>query len=289
MPAAVVRKIRSLFTRDNGPLIITPENIQVVFEKHVPRNPRKLHLRGCMTSVTSRELFNAINDILANYQDKATLRQIIMIDMPLYAIPQCISNCMNIRILNMSGNRIQDLPWTLVYLDMLRVLNLAENAIRILPPVICQLISLKELNLCNNNLRRLPKQLLLLTNLQILRVSGNFEMRSPTMVICDRGKDAIFEALRNRDDSKRKNLLRRWKPYYESSNQIPCVKPLVHLCIDNILDNGVNYMAADHCPPTLKKYLSEEYSTSNGLRDLHQCSVCRHYFSNHAYFLDHVC
>ena len=230
-----------------------------------------------------------LSGIFCNYHNKLNLYRLEVNDTPISEIPLNICNFRNMVELNMARNKIVDLPWPIVYLSKLEILNLADNCMRRLPPVLFRLTLLKYLNVCNNMLQTLPNDFLLLENLEILLVLGNGELRSPNIATCSQGKDAIFESLRNRPDAKRQNVWKKSKPYYEDSEQISNVIPLMELCIDEIRDKEIDFKAARHFPPALKNYLSQEQSASFGLPNVQKCSVCRRYFSNRAYFVDHKC
>jgi len=75
--------------------------------------------------------------------------------------------------LNLSGQKIKELPPEIGQLTNLTELNLLANQITSLPPEIGQLTNLKELRLSNNQLASLPVEIWQLTNLTTLDLSNN--------------------------------------------------------------------------------------------------------------------
>ena len=291
----LLRKIRNLFTNteDNANnsrscvLVVNQQTIQdfQAFNEF----PFDQFESDYGQRIYSSHIKSAISGIFWNHRNKLNLYRLEVNDTPIYEIPVNISDFRNLVELDMARNKIEDLPWPIVFLSKLEILNLANNCMRTLPPVLFRLTSLKSLNVCNNMLQTLPTDFLLLKNLEILLVSGNSELKSPSIETCSQGKDAIFESLRNRPDAKRQNVWKRCKPYYGESARISYVKPLIELCIDEIRGKEIDFMAAEHFPPVLKSYLAEQVNSSNDIRNLHKCSMCRRYFSSRAYFIDHVC
>lgn len=80
--------------------------------------------------------------------------------------------CVNIEKLDLSSNRLSDLP-DLSMLSKLHTLDLNQNNLKEVPPVVYSLQKLQNLNLNNNQLSLLPGGLLKLTALKTLSVAYN--------------------------------------------------------------------------------------------------------------------
>ena len=92
-------------------------------------------------------------------------------------VPQALRNLgvtnMNIKILDISGYNLTNLPKEIGNLSQLVTLILLENNLESLPPQIGKLENLRTLYLDNNNLIKLPPQIGNLTKLLTLGLSGN--------------------------------------------------------------------------------------------------------------------
>eukprot|EP01135_Chromosphaera_perkinsii_P003819 Nk52_evm12s256 gene=Nk52_evmTU12s256 len=84
-----------------------------------------------------------------------------------------ISRLHRLQVLDLHGNRIEDLPKEVFKLSALLTLNISGNNIRTLPSEIANLCHLRILLLANNQMECLPSEVLELKNIVLLDVSGN--------------------------------------------------------------------------------------------------------------------
>lgn len=80
----------------------------------------------------------------------------------------------SIEVLHLTGNKLCQIPNTIVSLTYLRELNISNNRIENLPFNIGLLKSLEKLQASNNKLINLPKSILSLINLQVIDLQFNF-------------------------------------------------------------------------------------------------------------------
>lgn len=140
-------------------------------------------------------------------------------------------------LLDLSLNKIKQLPDDLKELSLIETLNLSDNRIDEIPISLCDLINLKCLSLSNNNIRSLPNQFCQLTRLDWNRsstlsnncLSGN-PLEYPSLdKICSLGLTEIFKFLQNENESIREydleendkitNLVSASKNFSLNSNQ----------------------------------------------------------------------
>lgn len=111
-------------------------------------------------------------------------------------LPGWVKEARNLRVFDISGNKLEDiddtlinvagvsrlklnnnmftkLPPSIVKLTSLRSLNLENNSINILSPCIGALIELSRLNLKGNKIGKVPKEFSLLINLEYLNLANN--------------------------------------------------------------------------------------------------------------------
>jgi Leucine-rich repeat (LRR) protein len=75
----------------------------------------------------------------------------------------------------------------------LKILDLSNNKLHLLPPIIGSLVQLEELNLSGNCLLEVPEFVLSLPKLKVLNISNNFGIRPPAS-LKDSHIDIIAEA-----------------------------------------------------------------------------------------------
>jgi len=114
----------------------------------------------------------------------------------LTAVPLMITQLTNLKELALGRNSLTALPPEIGRLTNLEQLQLWDNNLVSLPPEIAQLTNLRELWLEANSLTTLPLEIAQLTNLESLSLAGN-PLRSPPPEIVARGKDDIFDFLRD--------------------------------------------------------------------------------------------
>ena len=88
-------------------------------------------------------------------------------------LPASRSNLANLRVLNMSNNKLTQFPEVVLYLVNLMHLFVNDNHLSTLPANLNYLGKLQELELRNNKLKRVLKYIIDLHNLKTLSVTGN--------------------------------------------------------------------------------------------------------------------
>ena len=88
-----------------------------------------------------------------------------------------------VRSINLSHNKLNEIPPEINALKDLRFLNLSDNRLEALPPQIGELTNLEVLDLSGNNLKSLPRELGKLHNLKQLYVGSNNLTEIPLEVL----------------------------------------------------------------------------------------------------------
>lgn len=88
-------------------------------------------------------------------------------------MPDDILRLKNLKLFNLDTNKLQKLPDSIVNMKKLEVLNISSNALSSLPLSFSNLSCLKQLYLNNNNFRHFPLQLIGLPNLEVVELSNN--------------------------------------------------------------------------------------------------------------------
>lgn len=88
-------------------------------------------------------------------------------------IPEDLSLLKLLKQLNLSSNNIQIIPASLSNLKKLELLNISFNSISTLPDSFLNLSNLKQIYLNNNKFKTFPKQLLGLHSLEVIDLSNN--------------------------------------------------------------------------------------------------------------------
>jgi Leucine-rich repeat (LRR) protein len=82
-----------------------------------------------------------------------------------------------------SAFSLKQFPNAWLNMTFLRVINLAGNQITELPWKIGELVNLRELNLRNNRLQALPYSMAALQNLRVLNLDGNDMLTPPKEIV----------------------------------------------------------------------------------------------------------
>lgn len=95
-------------------------------------------------------------------------------------IPEGISSLKLLKQLNLGTNNIHSLPGSVTNLKKLELLNVSYNSISSLTDSFSNLSSLKQIYLNGNKFKTFPKQLLGLQNLEVLDLSNNKMIEIPS-------------------------------------------------------------------------------------------------------------
>lgn len=87
-------------------------------------------------------------------------------------LPEEIGHLQNLRELNISGNKLKELPKSLKNLTRLEKLHCELNDFEIFPSILVELPQLKELQISAKSLKGLPKEVLLLQHIDNLRFTA---------------------------------------------------------------------------------------------------------------------
>uniref|UniRef100_A0A0E0GIW5 TF-B3 domain-containing protein n=1 Tax=Oryza nivara TaxID=4536 RepID=A0A0E0GIW5_ORYNI len=88
-------------------------------------------------------------------------------------IPQEVGTLVNMQRLVLAGNLVESIPANIGYLRNLKILTLDRNKISVLPEELGSLSNLQQLSISQNSLSRLPKSVGDLRNMLLLNVSDN--------------------------------------------------------------------------------------------------------------------
>ncbi|GKV35548.1 hypothetical protein SLEP1_g43802 [Rubroshorea leprosula] len=102
-----------------------------------------------------------------------TVRTLDLTNNKLVDIPMEISKLINMQRLILAGNLIERLPINLGKLQSLKIMTLDGNQITSLPDELGQLVRLEQLSISGNMLTSLPETIGSLRNLSLLNVSNN--------------------------------------------------------------------------------------------------------------------
>ncbi|KHN72365.1 Leucine-rich repeat-containing protein 57 [Toxocara canis] len=136
------------------------------------RKSRILQLKSCGLKTVPEQL-NEVHEILRNLD---------LSDNRIRELPEMIGSFSNLKQLHLSGNQLQSLPDELGMLKKLEVLNAARNLLCSLPESFIGLCSLKVLNLSGNKFVTMPLVLCQLQSLDNLDMSINLLEKLPDEV-----------------------------------------------------------------------------------------------------------
>ncbi|VDK49325.1 unnamed protein product [Anisakis simplex] len=183
------KKLGSGITLRSGPSSKT-------VQQHIDnaRKSRILQLKGCNLKIVPEQL-NEVSGILRNLDlSENRIRE----------LPESVGLFNNLKQLHVSSNQLQALPDEVGMLKKLEVLNAACNAISSLPDSFAGLSSLKVLNLSANKFSTLPVVLTHLFSLDNLDMSGNLLEKLPDEVGALKTSEMNFN--QNRLSSLNENL-----------------------------------------------------------------------------------
>ena len=151
---------------------------------------------------------------LLNHQSGHTLIQVTFVDLgdnELTTVPVELFELPNLKVLNLSHNKVICIPYTqnisLTNLDLsdnhlsslsvnlsapsLISLNISKNQFSHVPLCICTFTSLKSLDLSGNNIKMLPYDMGMLTSLTQLKLNGLNKLKEPPKYIQNSCQDCI--------------------------------------------------------------------------------------------------
>lgn len=123
--------------------------------------------------------FAGVDPVVVELRDYPNVRVLKLVGLcagpgaPVQSIPEDVSACAHLRVLDASDGKITTVPESLGELRRLAKLDLSNNRLRKLPSIVLQLPYLEELDLRNNKIRSLPPALAKLPRLRRLHVAGN--------------------------------------------------------------------------------------------------------------------
>lgn len=223
----------------------------------------------------------SFEEALSMYPEKKSVQKLTYCDNGnIEKIPEIIALYENLTSLVVQNCSISAIPWSIIYLKNIKVINLSNNHLECLPNTISHLTTLEQLCLSKNLLQTLPTSLLKLTNLWKIDVRENTTLKSPTLAICNRGRDAIFAALEKRLTIR--NVWEKSTPWIDENNvwNERGLKTLVELCIETVLECNVNFQIMPYIPPHFKDYLSVREKMKMTSIDVAKCMSCSKYFSS---------
>jgi hypothetical protein len=97
-----------------------------------------------------------------------TLKHIVCRECGYKELPECIGNLLNLKELDLSGNKFEVFPESICKLVNLKELNISNNLLTEIPNDIVNLTKLERLDISVNQLYKLPKNIFSLSNLNSL-------------------------------------------------------------------------------------------------------------------------
>ena len=202
-------------------------------------------------------------------------------------VPVMIGRFDHVVSLNLRDNYITDLPWSLVYLKMLEELDVSYNLLTNLPKTLGYLVNLVTLDISANYITALPTEIVQLDRLENIYLTQN-KMISPPKKVCEKGVDAIKQALKKR--TLRSNVWENYKPWISNKKEdLTTVASLIYLCVNVILKYKVEFIYNPTVPPIMKQGLEETAQERRQKLKLIKCSACSKYFTNEDVFECHMC
>jgi Leucine-rich repeat (LRR) protein len=128
-------------------------------------------------ALDSTEAFTDINAALKNPE------QVYSLDLSgqrLKEVPRDITKFINLNILDLSRNRIKEVPDFIAENTFLQELRLSKNRLKDFPGSICGLTNLDHLDLGKNNIDSIPPCIGQLEHLRVLDLWGNYISALPT-------------------------------------------------------------------------------------------------------------
>ena len=151
-------------------------------------NLTKLHVGGVPLitppAVVMRWEVEDIMDYLARFDEAANNQILDLIDIGLVAVPVETFDLLDLKELNICGNKISELPPEFAKLSGLQQLNLAENNLQALPLSLVHFTKLQALDISGNGLTRLPPVVCMLSSLSELHCGGNKFTNLPPKLGC---------------------------------------------------------------------------------------------------------
>ncbi|XP_013405287.2 malignant fibrous histiocytoma-amplified sequence 1-like [Lingula anatina] len=190
-------------------------------------------------------------------------------------IPNNIDRCINVKRINLRGNKLSSLPWSLSQLKHVTYLNLSRNQFTELPASVCALPHIGNLDLKHNKLSSLPPDFSKLTTLKSLDLGCNQFTELPASV-CALPHIENLDLWKNRlsslhTDISKLTTLKRLNLGGNQLTELPgslCTLP--HIENLDLHKNKLSGLPADISKMTTLKRLSLKY---NQLTEL-PVSVC---------------
>ena len=117
--------------------------------------------------ITERD-YMSIEEARVNHPDSVFALR--MKKMKLTEFPEEILNYKNLRALDLTKNRLTNIPQNLNQLQKLEILTLSKNKLQIFPIVICSMPNLKSISVSNNIITNMPTCIQYLTKLEHLDI-----------------------------------------------------------------------------------------------------------------------
>ena len=123
-------------------------------------------------------------------------------------LPESFGLLFHLRTIYLSHNRLRALPKSFVHLVKLEKIDLSYNVLRQLVDDFGDMESLSKLNVSNNKLKTIPLSLGNCPTLTLLLAGGN-KLDSPPQAICNEGSQATIEFLRKLYNTSNEEVFRR--------------------------------------------------------------------------------
>lgn len=114
--------------------------------------------------------------------DLSQLEELNLSHNQITSLPDAIGRLSNLKLLELSGNKLVNFPETLKELIKLEWVNLSDNHLTSLPNVITKVPNLDFLDLSNNRLSTLPEAIVEMKNLRVWTLNHNQFTRLPSTV-----------------------------------------------------------------------------------------------------------
>ncbi|MBP9694011.1 MAG: leucine-rich repeat domain-containing protein [Alphaproteobacteria bacterium] len=152
----------------------------IISDPHLTMIPSFIGYRAHL--IRDIAIYSPISDLPREFASLEKLESLKIQSRALYQFPPILGELPNLKILNLSNNKIEVIPDCISGLKNLEVLYLSDNSIHSLPDKIGDLPRLSSLSLSHNSLEKLPEGMNRLQELTYLDLAANHFSHFPSQI-----------------------------------------------------------------------------------------------------------